>query len=118
MARKTGGVNAHGKSPVSPAVSGLAHGDLVYNGGPLISCPQVHATFWGPDWSDEVHQAESQRLIQFLKDLSASSWMNILSQYGAGTGQNSATFTGSSFLPNVTGTLSDHDIPHRTPDRD
>jgi hypothetical protein len=92
MAKKVGGVDAHLKAPSSPR-AGVAHGDLVYNGGPLISCPQIHATFWGPNWSDRDHKVQSARLVQFLKDMSASTWMNILSQYGGGTGQNSATFT-------------------------
>ena len=36
-----------------------------------------------PHWSDATHQAQSKRLIQFLKDLIASNWMNILSQYAS-----------------------------------
>src|SRR5260370_16737273 len=85
MARRVGGVDARHVAPITPKV-GPAHGDLVYHGGPTISCPRIHATFWGPNWSDRTHQAQAARLVQFLKDLGASTWMNVQSQYGGGAG--------------------------------
>ena len=90
--------------------AGPAFGDVQYNGGPTIACPRIHAAFWGTLWSDATHRAQAARLVQFLKDVIASDWMNILSQYGAGTGKNSGVFTGQSFNANVSGTLSDGGI--------
>lgn len=108
MPRPIGGVDAS----LVPALAGggPAHGDLVYNGGPTISCPRIHASFWGPQWSDQIHEQEARRLIQFLQDLAASTWMNVLSQYGGGTGPGSAAFIGESFVSTVSGTLSDNDV--------
>jgi Domain of unknown function (DUF5050) len=108
MPRSIGGVDAS----LVPALAGVgpAYGDLVYHGGPTISCPRIHASFWGPQWSDGNHKQEAVRLIQFLQDLAASTWMNVLSQYGAGTGPGSATFIGQSFVSTVSGTLSGNDI--------
>ena len=86
MTKKIGVVGALRRRHLAPA-SGPAHGDLVYNGGTTIACPRIHATFWGPGWVAQSHPAQADRLIQFLKDLVASDWMNIQSQYGAGTGK-------------------------------
>lgn len=109
MPLKVGGVSKDMPARIS-GPGGPAHGDLGYNGGPTISCPRIYATFWGPLWQDEAHQAQSQRLVQFLKDLVTSDWMNILSQYGAGTGKNTAVYVNDAFARNVNGTLSDGDI--------
>jgi hypothetical protein len=108
--RKVGGVEARRVARRIRAPLGPAHGDIVYNGGPTIACPRIHATFWGPTWSDLTHQAQAQRLLQFLKDMPASDWMNILSQYGGGTGKNSAVLESNSFVADVSGTLTDEDI--------
>ncbi len=107
--RRVGGVAAESPRHKARAV-GLAFGDLGYNGGPTIACPQIFVSFWGATWSQPAPQAESQRLVQFLRDLCASPWMNILSQYGAGTGQKSATVAGTSFVAGVSGNLSDGDV--------
>ena len=109
MSLKVGGVSKDKPARIS-GPGAPAHGDLGYNGGPTISCPRIYAAFWGPHWQDATHQAQSQRLIQFLKDLIASDWMNILSQYGGGTGKNSGVYVTDAFAPNVTGTLSDGSI--------
>src|SRR5579864_4019979 len=112
MPRNVGGVNARRITPIG-AAGRPAFGDVAYNGGALISCPRIHAAFWGPLWSDRTHLLQAQRLVQFLRDLVASDWMNVLSQYGGGTGNGSGTFVSESFVSNVSGTLSDNDI-HRT----
>jgi len=58
-----------------------------YFGGPVIKCPQIYAGFWGQDyWADPGYQALQARLTQFLTDLPNSTFMNVLSQYGAGFG--------------------------------
>ncbi len=62
-----------------------------YFGGPVLSCPQIYAGFWGSSWwgteGPNVYQTTLQpQLTQFLKDLPNSTFMNVLSQYGAGGG--------------------------------
>jgi hypothetical protein len=82
-----------------------------YHGGPVIPSPQVHTSFWGALWSDAAHQARAQRLNQFHRDLLASGFMNVLSQYGVGHGAgNAGTFVGDSFINNAPTTLTDPTI--------
>ncbi len=66
--------------PASPA-----HSDFVWNGGPVLTCPLMYATFWGPSWtSSPSGLAEAARLTQFLQDIVNSQYMNVLSQYRRG----------------------------------
>ena len=82
-----------------------------YQGGPVITDPQVHATFWGAAWADADHAQRRADLVQFLQDLLASDYMNILSQYGVGQGAGQAgSWLGDSNLASVTGQISDSDI--------
>ena len=71
-----------------------------YNGGPIIACPQIYASFWGRLWQeDAAHKTRATRLAQFLTDLPNSTFMNVLSQYGAGGGAGEAgAFFQSSFF--------------------
>jgi hypothetical protein len=117
--RKVGGVSARMREhreevpllgpkagPISPV-----HGDFVYNNGPVITCPLIYASFWGNRWlSDAAHLTEAGRLTQFLTDLVASKYMNVLSQYGVGNGPGSGLFIQASFISNVPTTLTDNDI--------
>jgi hypothetical protein len=108
--RKIGGVSREMAPLGGPGPAAPAHGDFTYNGGPVITCPLIYATFWGSRWADATHQAQSGRLIQFLKDLVASSWMNIMSQYGAGSGAGSGLYVQSSFVSGVPASITDTDI--------
>jgi hypothetical protein len=82
--------------------------NFTYNGGPVIASPQVSASFWCALWSDQPHQARAQRLNQFHRDLLASGFMNVLSQYGVGHGAgNGGVFIGESFIGNTPSTLTD-----------
>src|SRR6185437_6867056 len=83
-----------------------AEQDFVYRGGPVIHNPQVHPVFLG-DWSSAADQTRATRLQQFLTDLLASSYMNILSQYGCGTSGN--VFAGT-FISDTDTTLNDTDF--------
>jgi hypothetical protein len=58
-----------------------------YEGGPIVYCPVVYTSFWGPSWTSSNAGLASD-LNQFVQDLmQAGPWMNILTQYGvAGTG--------------------------------
>ena len=116
--RKVGGVSANKPAPVALSPASPAHGDFVWNGGPVITYPQIYATFWGVHWSDATHQAQAARLVQFLKDLPASNWMNIMSQYGAGNGAGSGLYVESSYLGSVASSISDTDIHNILQKRD
>ena len=88
----------------------LAFPGFVYNGGSVIASPAVYTSFWGALWSDAAHQSAAQRLNLYLQDLLASNFMNVLSQYGVGTGAGSGQFVQTSFLANVANQLADSDI--------
>src|SRR5271165_5482054 len=106
--RKVGGVSREMAPHGAPGLAAPAYGDLRYRVGPIISCPVIYATFWGSRWATQ--KAQAARLIQFLKDLVASPWMNIMSQYGAGTGAGSGVYAGSYFQSSVPATLTDANI--------
>ena len=113
--RKIGGVGAKGAVPITGPTSGPAHPDFVYNGGTVITCPLIYASFWGSLWlSDPAHIQEAGRLSQFLKDLVGSTYMNVLSQYGVGSGvgpgKTPGLFVQASFISNVPANLKDSDI--------
>jgi hypothetical protein len=103
--RKYGGV-----SPKAPIPGAAAHSDFKYNNGSVIRCPRVYTTFWGPGWSDAAHTARATRLNHFLRDLLASTYMNVLSQYGAGQGANTGMFIGATFVANVKSQIDKSDI--------
>jgi hypothetical protein len=69
----------------------------------VIGCAQVYASFWGDQWlTDPASTQRAGRLAQFLKDFLASHYMNILSQYGCGSGAGGAgVFMRSGFISNV-----------------
>lgn len=82
--------------------------NFTYHGGPVITSPQVYTSFWGALWSDHVHQARALRLNQFHRDLLASGFMNVLTQYGVGHGAGSSgAFISDSLINNTPQTLTD-----------
>jgi hypothetical protein len=94
------------------AKTSAAHPKFKYHGGPIVSAPVVHASFWGGAWqTDPAHVQRAARLGQYLQDLLASTYMNILSQYGIGHGPGQAgTFAGSGTIANVPNELTDTNI--------
>ena len=84
--RRIGGVSAQKARSGLAAAAAPAHGDLIWNGGPVIKSLDIYPTFWGSNWSDKNHQDQAARLVQFLNDFISSDYMNILTQYGVGTG--------------------------------
>lgn len=92
-------------APGQPAFPGF-----VYNGGAVVAIPAVFTSYWGALWSDADHQSAAQRLNLYVQDLLASNFMNVLSQYGVGSGAGSGQFMAASFLPNVANQLADSDI--------
>jgi hypothetical protein len=97
-------------APPSTGPVSLAHADFVYNGGPVITCPFIYTSFWGSLWSDAAHQQAASRLNQFCKDLVNSNYMNVLSQYGVGSGKGSGLFVQTSFVSSVPAILTDSGI--------
>src|SRR5271170_3083494 len=53
---------------------------FVYNGGPVVTNPQVYNIFLG-DWTSSANQTRATRLNQFITDLMNSNFMNMLAQY-------------------------------------
>jgi len=110
LKRVLGGVPARKVFRAAAAPGQPAFPGFVYNGGTVITSPVVSTSFWGALWSDSAHQAAAVRLNQFVQDLLNSNYMNVLSQYGVGTGAGSGTFGQSSFVGNAPSQLIDADI--------
>jgi hypothetical protein len=97
--------------PAGPRAAAAAFPGFSYHGGPVIKFPLIYASFWGSSWlAGAANLTRAAHLTQFLTDLGASKYMNILSQYGAGTGAGSACFLRSSFVTNVPNNLSGTDL--------
>ncbi len=90
---------ATGIAPAAPPAAGKYTG-FVYHGGPIITAPSVTVTFWGPSWTSG---GAASRLDQFCQDLLVSGFMNVISQYGVGSG----TYAGSSNIASVASQLND-----------
>lgn len=110
LKRVLGGVPARKAFPAAAAAGQPAFPGFIYNGGAVITSPVVSTSYWGALWSDSAHQAAAQRLNQFVQDLVNSNYMNVLSQYGVGTGNGSGSFGQSSFVANAPNQLTDADI--------
>src|SRR5947209_11168484 len=70
-----------------PFASGPGAGsfpNFVYQGGRVITTPQVFCVFLG-DWTSAANQTRATTLAQFLNDLMHSDYMNMLAQYGVGS---------------------------------
>jgi hypothetical protein len=97
--------------PKGPINNTASFPNFGYHGGPVVKFPQVYATFWGSAWlADAAHLTRAARLTQFLTDLVASQYMNVLSQYGSGSGAGTGCFMRASFLNNVPANLTDPQI--------
>ena len=82
------------------------HPGFSYHGGAVVLNPRAFAIYLG-DWTSTANQARVTRLNQYLTDLVASPYMNILSQYGCGT---SGSFIGSAVVSNSNHNLHEKDI--------
>jgi hypothetical protein len=98
--------------PITPPNKAAAFPGFVNHGGPVVATPMVYASFWGSLWtSDAGHLTRAARLTQFLTDLVASQYMNVLCQYGASSGAGSgACYLGASFVTNVPNNMSDPQV--------
>ncbi len=72
-----------------------------YSGGPIVRCPLIYTSFWGPAWGDVAHTTLSSQLNQFNQDYVFSQAMNVIHQYGVTGG----LFSGATYLNGVPGTL-------------
>ncbi|MBZ5728567.1 MAG: hypothetical protein LAP87_26740 [Acidobacteriia bacterium] len=97
--------------PAGPAPTAAAFPGFAYHGGPVVKVPQIYATFWGSLWlSDAAHLTRAARLSQYLTDLVASQYMNVLSQYGSGSGAGTGCYMRAAFLNNPPTNLTDPQI--------
>ncbi|MGI8802983.1 MAG: hypothetical protein ACR2KV_12545 [Solirubrobacteraceae bacterium] len=102
----TGGVPA-GLAGDAPAGAAQLDANFAYRGGWVLNSPDVFLSFWGGSWGDKAHATPRANLIQYIQDLVASDYMNILSQYGVGQGAGRAgTYRGASALTTATGDLT------------
>jgi hypothetical protein len=83
---------------------------FVYNGGPVLTYPLMYTSFWGSLWTDSTHLEVAGKLNQFCSDVVNSNFMNILSQYGVGTGNGSGLFMQATFVYNAPNQLTDSNI--------
>jgi hypothetical protein len=91
-----------------PVAAAAAFPNFGYNGGPVVPCAKLFSSFWGDAWlNDPDHIGRAGLLNQFLKDIVASEYMNVLSQYGAGFGAGSGLFVQASFVHNISGNITD-----------
>jgi hypothetical protein len=114
-----GGVSGryHGKSlegaqvlmAAAPSTRG-AFPNFTNHGGPVITAPVLRTTFWGGSWTTQAGQAAMQRLNQFCTDILNSGFMNVLAQYGAGSGKGTGRFAGSTTITTVSGSLTNAQI--------
>jgi hypothetical protein len=103
-----GGVPAAAQLP--PVGTRLAPG-FAYAGGAIIADPQVFASFWGPSWTDPANAQTQANIVQFVQDILASDYVNVVSQYGVGLGAGRCgTWRGASCLPSAHGQLADSDV--------
>ncbi len=97
--------------PTGPINKAAAFPGFVNHGGPVVSTPLVYASFWGSLWTaDAAHLTRAARLTQFLTDMCASQYMNVLSQYGSSSGAGGACYLGASFVTNVPNNMTDAQI--------
>jgi hypothetical protein len=98
-------------APPGPVPAAAAFPGFSYHGGPVVKFPQIYASFWGSSWlAGAANLERAARLSQFLTDLGASKYMNVLSQYGASSGAGTACMLRSNFVSNVPNSLSGADL--------
>ncbi len=87
---------------------------FTFQGGPVVSEPEIYVTFWGPAWTaDAEHQSRQTSLSQFVTDLLQSDYVNIIAQYGVGTGAgHCGSVLGTSNVATPAGTLDEAGIHH------
>ena len=112
---KPGAPAIHGaeavRKPSGTAPTAGAFPGFNYQGGPVVACPWVYTSFWGPLWlQDPAHLMSAGQFNQYHADLLQSGFMNVLSQYGVGWGAGSGAFIQASFVSNIPNTLTDSGI--------
>ena len=70
---------------------------------------EIFPAFWGANWGDAAHQTQATRLVQFLNDLLASEFVNVLTQYGVNPG---GRVQYASYNNSVPANLTDAGIQH------
>jgi hypothetical protein len=75
-----------GRKVAPGAGIGPSASDFDYQGGLIVTCPQVYLTFWGTGWQSRDGEARRDKLEQYVADLLRSEQMNVLTQYSVGFG--------------------------------
>ena len=105
-----GGGEVQGENAPQGPPGAAAVNDFTYHGGPIVSFPLMYTSFWGSLWlSDPAHTERAGFLAQFNQEILQTNFMNVVSQYGVGSGAGSGCFIQSSFLSNVPNTLTDQE---------
>jgi hypothetical protein len=72
------------------ALEGLENRNLMsvtYGGGPLLQNVQIESVFYGQNWYSDQNLYQSTGSIDgYLNDITQSSYMDVLNEYGAGRG--------------------------------
>jgi hypothetical protein len=89
--RESGGQQTRRRSTFRPALEQLESRQLLsvtYHGGPLLQNVQAETVFYGQDWyyNSTLYNSAVQ-LDNVLNDVTQSSYMNMLGEYGVGSGQ-------------------------------
>ena len=69
---------AHGVTPIA----GAAPPSLTNHGGPVLSAVEVVPIYWGASWSSGTNATLAANLDKFFDFILASSYIDLLSQYG------------------------------------
>ncbi len=98
-------VNPDSESPAKSSAASIAD-NFTYHGGPILPNAIVYTSYWGNQWqADPGHQNRVSYLNQFMTDLTQSTFMNILTQYGV-AGPKGSCFWGTVYFTNVPSTLT------------
>ncbi len=102
-----GALDVRGAAPaaVSPrGPEGSVAPEFRYHGGTILKNGNVYLSFWGDAWAnDPAHQEMARNLVEYLKDLSAGPFMNVLHQYGV----DPPTIVSDAKVGGVSGVLSE-----------
>jgi len=102
--------------PAPAAGIGPSAPDFDYQGGRILSCPQLHLSFWGTGWQSQAGAQRRGKLEQFVADYLAGGQMDVLTQYSVGFGAGlSGRVVGSSLVTTVPANLT-NTAPNRIQD--
>lgn len=97
-------VNPDREPQAKPSASFISY-NFNYYGGPILPNAVVYTSYWGNQWqADPAHQNRISYLNQFMVDLTKSTFLNILTQYGVDS--KGSCFWGTVNFTNIPSTLT------------